>query len=863
MADNIKNKAGTGIGNQYVLLAKQPIDARYVVKNIVERDSIISEGAGYLGLKVWVEELKTEYEYIGGTDWVELPTKAWIETTAKVNASKLADNASLLNGHADSAFLLKTGGAVTGALAAKELYEGDTRVALEGHNHDSDYLDINGVAKSASQTVGALTFTGASTETFDGSTDKTINIPNTTSALNNDAGFITKAVNDLTNYYTNAAIDGKIADLNKAITAIPKFSIEVVATLPTENISNTTVYLVKADTKAKAAQQNLYVEWIYVNGNWEQLGEQKVDLTGYATEEWVNNKHYLTAVPAEYVTDTELLNKKYITNTKDAFNYSNLKDIPTDLATTSWIQNTAKAHDADLLDGQDGSYYRNYNNLTNKPTIPNLNGYATQEWVRTAARAYQAEDINFVNSRQGIPTAAYSLWPSARANRLSFLPADQILIEQSTDGGQTWQDAVYSDGTKVGLFSQTRPSISIPLKDGKKNCDCLVRITTTAIKFKNVPENGTCAEKFAAWSAGHTGEDGKWVSENYISGERYCTLEGLFLWLSSNSDRIYCLVEKSSGSMPNNWVKDGDGFCTGWSGSDFIKLSGGNFGGGKTQTSNYWFRRFTFRTATRFNDFDNAKLGSYPTSRQSISELTAYGVNVWTYSAGNNLMNTDRLYTWDVEKNAIFPAQIKTPVLVGTNQNINYPEGTYKGASLVSKGKAILESDEELAGNLKLTSSSGGIWPNKDGTNNIGNTITQFDFICAKNFYEDKTLLSDKYAKSGHAHDASFAGSAATISTAYTPAGTISTPTINVTPSTTTITEVSSVGTKSSLVSEYTEDTEEVKLVFTSGALPTTTDTTVLTKVTATSSKPTFTGTLATISTSYTPKGTITVGKAK
>ena len=39
--------------------------------------------------------------------------------------------------------------------------------------------------------------------------------------------------------------------------------------------------------------------------------------------------------------------------------------------------------DADTLDGQHGSHYLNYNNLTNKPTIPSLSGYATETYVNT------------------------------------------------------------------------------------------------------------------------------------------------------------------------------------------------------------------------------------------------------------------------------------------------------------------------------------------------------------------------------------------------------------------------------------------------------------------------------------------------
>lgn len=40
--------------------------------------------------------------------------------------------------------------------------------------------------------------------------------------------------------------------------------------------------------------------------------------------------------------------------------------------------------DADTLDGFDSSYFLNYNNLSNKPTIPSLTGYATESYVDTA-----------------------------------------------------------------------------------------------------------------------------------------------------------------------------------------------------------------------------------------------------------------------------------------------------------------------------------------------------------------------------------------------------------------------------------------------------------------------------------------------
>lgn len=85
---------------------------------------------------------------------------------------------------------------------------------------------------------------------------------------------------DLGNYYpktqtyNRTEIDGKIS-------AIPKFSVKVVTSLPTSNISDTTVYLVKDSTVGGG----LYTEYIRVNGAWEELGSQTLDLSGYVTDD--------------------------------------------------------------------------------------------------------------------------------------------------------------------------------------------------------------------------------------------------------------------------------------------------------------------------------------------------------------------------------------------------------------------------------------------------------------------------------------------------------------------------------------------------------------------------------------------------
>ena len=131
-----------------------------------------------------------------------------------------------------------------------------------------------------------------------------------------DGGFVDleivgkKVQLDLSTYATKADVS-----------AIPKFAIEVVAELPTKNISKTTVYLVNHGH----GERDIYDEWIYVNSTWEKIGNTDVDLTAYlkSTEAAAT---YLTKtdagttyatkqeVDAKYVTKTALDDKGYITN---------------------------------------------------------------------------------------------------------------------------------------------------------------------------------------------------------------------------------------------------------------------------------------------------------------------------------------------------------------------------------------------------------------------------------------------------------------------------------------------------------------------------------------------------------------------
>ena len=141
--------------------------------------------------------------------------------------------------------------------------------------------------KSVNGKAGAVELTASDVGALPSSTE----IPANTSDLNNNSGFITKAVTDLANYYRKNETYTQ-AEVNALISAIPKFTISVVSALPTTGISATTIYLVGG-----GSGDDLYTEYIYAGGKWEILGSQRVDLTGYAKETWVSAQisAYMTA----------------------------------------------------------------------------------------------------------------------------------------------------------------------------------------------------------------------------------------------------------------------------------------------------------------------------------------------------------------------------------------------------------------------------------------------------------------------------------------------------------------------------------------------------------------------------------------
>lgn len=81
-----------------------------------------------------------------------------------------------------------------------------------------------------------------------------------------------------TNVYTKTETDSAIA---AAIAEVDHLSREIVETLP-ENANANVIYMVR---RKGGTGQDVYNEYMYINGAWEIIGDTSVDLTGYAKKE--------------------------------------------------------------------------------------------------------------------------------------------------------------------------------------------------------------------------------------------------------------------------------------------------------------------------------------------------------------------------------------------------------------------------------------------------------------------------------------------------------------------------------------------------------------------------------------------------
>lgn len=313
-----------------------------------------------------------------------------------------------------------------------------------------------------------------------------------------------------------------------------------------------------------------------------------------------------------------------------------------------------------------------YNALENKPSIPtkvselsNDSGYITGDGTAKFATAIAYPRTTSSN----LDFSSYSMSPWASGNHLAFLPPEQIIIEESTDGGTTWADAGVSDTIKRNLFSGNVLShIKLPTVTGgyANSGKCKIRVTLSAFKF-NVPEGTAETEKFNYWRPAY-----------FVSKERYVSFRGFYIWVSQGGSNRWLTVKVQVGFYPEHSFSNviPETKIAGWAGGNFVTVPSGKtemlFGSGTGKSTDSYgnvFLRFEFTAVCS----ESVTSNFIP----SIYLITGVGGNTWEKS--NNMTYHNHIYSWDAYQNATFPANLSASSMsVG-----NYPVALQKDFSLI------------------------------------------------------------------------------------------------------------------------------------------------------------------------------------
>lgn len=274
---------------------------------------------------------------------------------------------------------------------------------------------------------GRITYSFKNEQTgVNGSTQsKVIEIPAATTSA---AGLITaEGFNKLTGLPTSEEIDQKI---NTAIGSVYKVkgSVANYNALPTKDVSIGDVYNLE-DTGANYVATS-------TTPDWDKLSET-VDLSGYLTKTdaastYQPKGNYLTSVPEEYVTETELNAKGYATTTQVNTKLDSSAYTATDvLSKVKTVDGVGSGLDADLLDGKQGNEYAlKTEAITEAPSDGKTYGRKNKQWSEIIA-SNQYLDLTTLFPTGGSGTLSnenYQKIVDAWENRVSLAYLDDSYI---------------------------------------------------------------------------------------------------------------------------------------------------------------------------------------------------------------------------------------------------------------------------------------------------------------------------------------------------------------------------------------------------------------------------------------------------
>ena len=313
----------------------------YFIEKLKEKFSLKTEVTEQINELEKIESSETEptNEMVG--IWINTSEDESTNVIARINDDTIASNTTWSSEKINSSII--SGGGSSGSdnvdLSAYAL-------KTDLHSHNNKTVLDNITSAKVSEWNNKSTFSGNYNDLTNKPTIPTI--PTNISSFTNDSGYITS--------------------------------------IPSE-------YITDSELTAKGYATENYVTTAIDNAQLSGGSGETVDMTKYAlktdiptkTSELTNDSEFITEIPTEYITETELNNKGYLTEHQSLEGYAKTSDLHSH-SNKSVLDNitSAKVTEWDNKSTFSGSY----NDLTNKPTIPTVTNDLTNTLKSNYDTAY-------------------------------------------------------------------------------------------------------------------------------------------------------------------------------------------------------------------------------------------------------------------------------------------------------------------------------------------------------------------------------------------------------------------------------------------------------------------------------------------
>lgn len=229
---------------------------------------------------------------------------------------------------------------------------------------------------------------------------------------------------------------------NQAISNINSFNVLVVDSLPTENIDSHTIYLV-----SKTAETNdVYDEYLYINNEWEHIGNTKVDLSDYVTTNTLNIELNKKANSTHTHTKSEITDlTEYTLPTASSTQLGGVK-VGSGLAINNGVLSATGGGTADSVD---------WSNVQNKPT--KLSEFTNDSGFVTSIHTHSISDVtdlqtalngkaptnhtHVISDTSGLQTALDGKSPTTHNHDDVYVKSTDIEFSQASEASTMWNNA--------------------------------------------------------------------------------------------------------------------------------------------------------------------------------------------------------------------------------------------------------------------------------------------------------------------------------------------------------------------------------------------------------------------------------------